>query len=92
MEILNYDEQPPGGSSIAVFSVRLPQAGMTFHKIKLIRSKKGNLFLSLPSYGESDPNDPFGKKTYHPYVEMTLDRKTDFQKKVLEALEPFLRH
>lgn len=90
MEILNYDEQPPTGNVVAIFSVRLPAAAMTFHKIKLIRSKKGNLFISLPSYAV-DSMSEFGKKEYHPYVEMDEERKKEFQNKVLEAIKPFVR-
>ena len=87
MEILNYDEQSPGGNIVAVFSVRLPPAGITFHKIKVIRAKNGKMFVAMPSFMVEE----MGQKKFFPYVEMTKERKEDFEKKVLEAIQPFLR-
>ncbi len=88
MQILNYCEQPPTGNIVAIFSVDLPAAGMTFHKLKLIKSKTGKMFISFPSWMEQDDME---KKSFFPYVEMTNERKIEFEKKVMEALEGFLR-
>lgn len=88
MEILNYEEQSPHSPVIGVFSVRLPAAKMIFHRLKLIRSKKGNLFVSFPAFST---NDEFGEKKYTPFIEMDKDKSAEFQTKVLEALKPFLR-
>ena len=88
MEILNYCEQPPTGNIVAIFSVDLPAAGMTFHKIKLIKSKTGKKFLSFPSWMQEDD---MGKKTFFPYIEMTDERKMDFEKKVMAELENYSR-
>ncbi len=88
MQILNYQEQPPTGSVAAIFSLYIEGFGMTFHKMKLIRTKKGALMVVFPSF--SNPKDD-GTKTWHSLVELSENRKTEFNKKVMEALNPFLK-
>jgi hypothetical protein len=89
MEILNYEECS-GGSTLATFSIYWgPQFGMTFHKWKLIQTKSGSLFVAAPSF--SKDTDLMGKKEWFPFIEFSKEKGTDFQKKVLELLQPFLR-
>jgi hypothetical protein len=88
MEILNYCEQPSNGSIAAIFSLTIPALGMTFHKVKLIRTKKGGLMIAFPSYSEEQAD---GTKKWLSLIELSDARKTEFNKKVMEALNPFLR-
>jgi hypothetical protein len=88
MEIENYREQPAGGSVVAIFDIAWPaQFGLTFRNWKLIRSKKGNLFITGPSYSEVQHN---GDKKWLPFIDFNKEKKESFEKKVLEALGPFL--
>lgn len=87
MEILNYFEQSALGPVVAIFSVTIPAMGMTFHQIKLIRTKKGGLMVAMPQY--SKPQED-GTKTWHTYVELSETRRQEFNKKVMEAIKPFL--
>lgn len=61
---------------------------VTFHRLKLMRSKKGHLYISYPCFKENK-DDPASK--WIPFVEMSLERKKEFEKKLREALEPYLR-
>lgn len=88
MEILNYSEQSPTGNTVAIFSLAIPAFGMTFHKLRLVRTKKGGLMVFFPSYGEPKED---GTKAWHSYVDLSENRRHDFNKKVMEALQPFLR-
>lgn len=86
MEILNYDEQRPGGSTVAIFSVSLSH--LTIHRVRLIKTKKGHMMLGLPSYAVDQPD---GSKKWHQYLEWSTEKGIEFEKKVMQALEPFLR-
>jgi hypothetical protein len=87
MEILNYEKQAAGGFTVAVFTVYLPSANLSLHKVRLNRSKKGNLFVSLPSFGVEQPD---GSKKWMPYMEWSQEKGREFNEKVMEALKPFL--
>lgn len=82
MEILNYiqSQSPP---VIATFSVTIPALKLTLHKLKVMRSKKGHLFISYPSWMQED----YGQKSYHPYIEFDLEKKKEFESKVFELLQ-----
>jgi hypothetical protein len=88
MEILNYDEQPPGGSCLAIFSVYIPPFRLTIHKVRLIRTKKGALILGLPSYAIPQPD---GSKKWHSYIEFSAEKAKEFNEKVMEALQTFIK-
>ena len=88
MEILNYREQPPSGSVVAIFDLTVPALGMIFRNWKLLRSKNGHLFPASPSFSYEDEQ---GQKKWSPLIEVNEKRKADFNKAVLEALQPFLR-
>jgi hypothetical protein len=85
MEIGNYRELNQG-AVVAEFSAL--GNGIYFHRMKLMRSRKGHLFLTYPSYRESK-DDPNSK--WIPFVEMSAEKKADFEKKVFEALKPFVK-
>lgn len=92
MEILNYDEKNASSSVLAEFSIYWgPQYGMTFHKWKLIRSKRGDLFVTGPSYSTEVMDGFVPKKEWHQMIEFSKEKNSAFQKKVLELLEPFMR-
>jgi len=88
MQIENYDEQHKGGSIVAVFDLTIPALGFTCRRWKLIRNKKGGLFVTSPSFSVDDGS---GEKTWQKYVEVSESRSREFQKAVLEALKPFLK-
>lgn len=88
MEIVNYEEQPPGGFCLAIFTVYLPAAQLLIHKVRLNRSKKGHLFIGIPSFAVDQPD---GSKKWHPILEWSAEKGKDFNEKVLKALEPFLK-
>lgn len=87
MQIANYKEMNPNsGSVIAEFSAVGEK--VTYHRLKLMRSKKGHLYIAYPSFKENrdDPASPWIQ-----FVEMHIETKKDFEKKLREALEPYLR-
>lgn len=88
MEIENYDEQPTGSNIVAIFDVYLSGARLRLRRLKLIRSKAGKLFVSLPSYGV---DDGFGKKKFIPYIEFTGERENEFKIKLMQELTPFIK-
>lgn len=88
MEIQNYDEQPPTGPVVAIFDFTIPALGFTCRRWKLMRSKKGGLFIVSPSFSKEGSN---GEKVWHKYVEVSEKRSKDFQRAVLDALKPFVK-
>lgn len=88
MEILNYREQSPTGNVVAIFDLTIPALGMTFRNWKLLRSKNGHLFPVSPSFSYEDEQ---GQKKWASLIEVSEKRKSDFNKAVLEALQPYLR-
>lgn len=86
MEILNYHEQPPGGSLIAVFSVQTQWA--TFHRIKLFRTRNGGFTIGLPSYAEENRE---GKTIWHPYVEFSQEKEREFKKGILDIVKAMVK-
>lgn len=85
MEILNW--QDGLDKVVGTFDIYLgSQWGITYKRWRLIRGKKGH-FLSAPSYGVDDGN---GKKKWFPYIEMSPEKKHNFETKVMELVKPFL--
>lgn len=87
MEVLNYQPQLPGKSTIALFSVYIQSFRLTLHKLRLIRTKKGHLLVSLPAYSVDQPD---GTKKWLPYIEFSAEKNKEFLEKVFEALKPFV--
>lgn len=90
MEIVNYSQQAAGTSTVAIFSVYLPALQLTIHKFRLIRVKSGKLIIGYPSY-RTDQTTPMGKAVYSSYLEFSKEKGLEFETKVMQALEPFLR-
>lgn len=88
MEVINFREQPKGGSIAAIFDVVLPKMGITFANFKLIRTKTGNLFPVGPSYSEDDGS---GKKNYFPYIRFTKEKGNEFNEILMKELEPLIK-
>lgn len=87
LTILNFDEKNPNDKDLAEFSVALT-GGITFNRLKVRRSAKGTKFIAYPSYCVENSE---GEKKWHRYVEMAPEKRQDFERKLWEALEPFLR-
>jgi hypothetical protein len=86
MQITNYYEQPSTGSVIAIFEAYSPKMKCHFRNLKLVRSKKGNYFVSFPAQGKDTSE---GKKYIHHYeFEGELQKK--FHQEILDALAPYL--
>lgn len=81
MDILNYrqSDNPP---VIATFTAYIPAIKLFIHKLKVVRSKKGHLFISYPSYMEQQSDE----KKYLPYFEFDSDRKKEFENQVLQKI------
>lgn len=88
MEIQNYDEQPATGPVVAIFDFTIPALGFTCRRWKLMRSKKGGLFITSPSFSKEGSN---GEKVWSKYVEVSENRSRDFQRAVLDALKPYVK-
>jgi hypothetical protein len=86
MEILNYDEQPAGGTCLAIFTVYIPAFRLNIHRVKLMASKKGHHYISLPAYSIEQPD---GTKKWLPLFEFSAEKHKEFIAKVEEALKPF---
>lgn len=87
MEIIKYEKQLGTGPVAAIFDFVIPALGFTCRKWKLMRNKKGGLFVSAPSFALESPN---GDKTWIKYVEVSENRSKDFQRALLDALKPFM--
>jgi len=85
LEIVNYEEMPPGAKEIATFGVYLgPNWGITYNFFKIRKGKHG-IFVCHPSKGTGEE----GNLTWTPYVEMSKERKTAFDAQVIELLKPY---
>lgn len=87
MEISNWRTGEAGKSIIGEFTLRIPALGMTIHEMKAFRSKKGHLYVKFPSKGKKDA---MGETIWKDIVEIDQSRSAEFQKKCLEAIEPFV--
>lgn len=90
MKIENYREANPSEKHIAEFSVYLDGLGMTIHKFKVLRNKKGGWYLGYPNYSVPNPDDPM-KRSWHPYFDLLPERKKEFEGKVMEMLKEYVR-
>ena len=88
MRIENWSYGSQGSSVVAEFSIYYDNIKRADHFVKIIKSKKGNLFVSLPT---RKITDEYGQEKYAPIVEIYEDVKRDFSKAVLELAEPLLR-
>ena len=87
MEIHDWEDGPQPGNLVGTFTVYIPALGLSLHKTKAVRTKKGGIFIAFPSFCKEDN---IGQKTWHPYISFSEQRAKEFQKACLEAIEPFL--
>jgi len=85
MKIENVKQLPPGGNVIATFDAYFEELQLTIHKIKLIRTKKGALIISTPSYSVEQE---FEKK-WHPYFEFSEQKQKEFYAESYKQLKNF---
>ena len=87
MKILNFQDVIGNPSVVCEFDVYL-DAGITFHRCKLICTKKGAKYVSLPNYCIKSDD---GTKKFYPYISFSENKGKEFQTKVMQELEPFLK-
>lgn len=87
MEVINYFEQSPTGNVVAIFDFTVPALGMVFRNWKLLRGKNGKLFTASPSFSK----EINGEKKWNALFEVGENRRKEFNKALMEALNPFLR-
>lgn len=87
MQIKNFKKALNHENYVAEFSIEIPQWNMTFHKFKVRSSKQGHMFISGPSFSEEVVG---GEKKWCNFVEFSKEKKFDFDKKVMELIEPLL--
>ena len=85
MKIENVEQLSLGGNTVATFSAYFEDMQFTIHKIKLIRTKKGGLIISLPSY-YSGVNL---QKSWAPYIEFSLEKGKQFYQDAFQQLKEF---
>lgn len=93
VQIINYDEHQAGGSIVSEFSVIVSGDGVfpksrTMNFIKLLRSKKGKLYLAFPAKGIQRDG---GKTDWIPYDFLPKEDDEELRKKIMEALKPFVK-
>lgn len=87
MQILNYSDVIGKPSVIGEFDLYFVSWEMTLSKLKVMRSKKGHLFVSFPAWCEKFED---GTKKFHPYITFSDKKGADFQKAVKELLRDFI--
>jgi len=87
MQILNYCEQSPSDTSIAIFDCYSPKMRCHFRNLKLKRSKKGHIFISFPTRMKETGD----KKEFIPHYEFDGDLQKTFQNEILAAVTPYIR-
>jgi hypothetical protein len=82
MEITYYAKsKDPLNKIVAEFGLKIPEWDLYFSKMKLIRTAKGHLFVSAPSYKYQDKENKdvykeywfFGKETSKKFFEQALE-------------------
>lgn len=87
MEILYYfPNKDEASKTVGEFGIRIPEWDLSFYKMKLIRTLKGHLFVSGPSFKHTDPS---GTEEYRSYWEFSKVRKTKFNDSALAALKEY---
>lgn len=87
MQIHNYRDVIDKPSVLGEFDVYLPALQMTIHNCRVIRTKKGTWFATLPSYSR----DIAGVKKFYPYVSFSPERQIDFNKQLKDLLQEFVK-
>jgi hypothetical protein len=99
MQILNYQDIIGKPNAIGEFdlycpSVNIPMKSggflvvdMTFNHLKVMRSKKGHIFVTFPSKAEKLEDQTF---KFHTHTALGEKSNVEFQREVLRLLEDFL--
>jgi hypothetical protein len=88
MEIHNWHDAPKEDWYIGEFSIYFDKMDWWQHKVKVARSKKGSLYLKMPSYSTTDE---MGAKKWHESSHPGEKRRDDFRKQVMELIDPFVK-
>lgn len=83
MEIENYREELPGQAVIATFDVYLPKMQLNLRNFRLIKSKKGHLFVTPPSFKDKSLDG----ERWIPLIEFSRDKQKEFLNKILGRLK-----
>lgn len=88
IEIEDYKAESAKKSTIATFTVHVPNAKMRIRKCRLLKLKNGHLKVGLPSFSETPfaerhPDDPISFKQY---IEFYPEKNKELEEKTLEAL------
>ena len=86
MRIADWKDGAQGTNIIGEFCLFDDKTGFFMNFLKIIRSKKGSLFLAMPNKGIKDE---MGQTTWVPYYGYSEQRSRSFQEKVLELAKPF---
>ncbi len=86
MEITKYTPGNGNGALKAFFSIRIPEWRMTINNCKLITTKDGGSFVSLPSYSYEKE----GEKKYSPHIWLDKDVMEKFQSSAKKCLDEYL--
>lgn len=86
MEIQNWNDVIGKPSIIAEFDLYVPEWQMTIKTMKVVRSKNGKCFATLPSYSK----EVDGVRKYFPIIVFSLERQQKFNEAVQKLLDPYL--
>ena len=86
MEIKNFQHFSNSNSVLATFDIYLPALKMTIHNVKIVKSKSGKQFYSIPSYPYTTES---GEKKYQPVVSFSKEKQTDFYHALKKELQAF---
>lgn len=101
MQILNYRDVIGKPNTIGEFDLYCPGMNislasggflivdMTIAHLKVMRSKKGHLFVTFPSKSEKLDDGTF---KFHPHISLPEKSNNEFQREVKELLKPFIPH
>lgn len=85
--IEEFKQQNASSNIVAIFDVYLPKLMCRYRNIKLIKGKKGH-FVAFPSFCTTD--EFTGEKKFTPIIEYDKERQMELNKKIMEALKPFV--
>jgi hypothetical protein len=88
LEIAAYTpSKDPASKTVAEFCVHISEWDLSFAKMKLIRTLKGNLFVSGPSYKITMSD---GKDEFRPYWAFGRDTNRRFMDSVLKLVNEYI--
>lgn len=89
MKIVSYIPSKEGAYELARFDLQIdPGYAPVLRRIRLLKSKRGTLYFSLPQYCVDDGD---GEKKWTSYVEFSADEKRQLERDVMPLLEPFYK-